>query len=243
MLIMRSVFLCLALLLICAGLFAEPPSALYMRGYTVIPPPQTLELKNADFPIDEGWRVEPGERVRPGDIALEILREQLSERHVLTLAGREKGKVVELAIHAGAAEIGPSAGANKAALVEQAYRLELSPKRIRITANAQPGLFYGVETLVQLVKADRDRLWLPEGRIVDWPDLGLREVFWDELEHLDHLDVMKQAVRRAAFFKVNAFVLRLNQHFEYKRAGARGPLRSPASFKNSPTTACATTFR
>ena len=47
---------------------------------------------------------------------------------------------------------------------------------------------------------------------------GLREVFWDELEHLDHFDVLKQAIRRAAFFKVNGFALRLNGHFEYMRA-------------------------
>lgn len=216
----KSMFLCLAVLLVSARLFAEPPSALYVRGYTVIPPPQTLELLNTDFPIDNGWRLEPGEGVRPGDVALDTLKEQLAERHGLTLAGHGKGKIIELVVHAGAVEIGPATGANKPSLVEQAYRLELSPERIRITANAPPGLFYGVETLVQLVKSDRNKLWLPEGRIVDWPDLGLREVFWDELEHLDHLDVMKQAVRRAAFFKVNAFVLRLNQHFEYKSAAA-----------------------
>ena len=154
------------------------------------------------------------------DVATESLKEQLAERHGLNLAGRGKGKVVELVIHPGAVEIGPATDLNKTALAEQAYRLELGPERIRITANAPPGLFYGVETLVQLVKPERGKLWLPEGEIMDWPDVGLREIFWDELEHLDHLDVMKQAIRRAAFFKVNALVLRLNQHFEYASAPA-----------------------
>ena len=58
-----------------------------------------------------------------------------------------------------------------AALAEQAYRLELGQEGIRITANTSTGLFYGVQTLVQLVKAERGKLWLPEGEILDWPDV------------------------------------------------------------------------
>ncbi len=38
--------------------------------------------------------------------------------------------------------------------------------------------------------------------------------------HLDRFDVLRQAVRRAAFFKINALSLRLNGHFEYASAPA-----------------------
>jgi hexosaminidase len=100
------------------------------------------------------------------------------------------------------------------ALAEQAYRLELGRDGIRIMVNTPTGLFYGIETLVQLVKSQRGKLWLPEGEIVDWPDVGFREVFWDEQQHLDHLEVLKKAVARAAFFKINAIALRLNEHFQ-----------------------------
>jgi len=186
----RSMTLCTAVLLASASAVAEVPSPLYVRGYTVIPPPQTLQLKRTDFSIDETWRLEPGSGVHADDVAVVTLKEQLAERHGLTLAGRGTAKVIELAIRSGAVAIGPATDANKAVLAEQAYRLELGPERIRITANAAPGLFYGVETLVQLVRSDRGKLWLPAGQIVDWPDLGLREVFWDELEHLDHPDVI-----------------------------------------------------
>ena len=50
--------------------------------------------------------------------------------------------------------------------------------------------------------------------------MQLREIFWDEQMHMDHFDVLKQAIRRAAFFKCNAFALRLNGHFEYASAPA-----------------------
>jgi hexosaminidase len=195
-------------------------SALYVRGYTLIPEPQREAVKSADFQLDNAWRVRLGQNVDSHDIAPESLREQLKERYGINLAARGEGKVIDLAIQADAVQIGEATDPDKASVKQQAYRLELGPQQIRITANAAPGLFYGVETLVQLVRAERGGLWLPEGEIVDWPDVSLREVFWDELEHLDHLDVMKQAIRRAAFFKVNALSLRLNGHFEYASAAA-----------------------
>ena len=105
-------------------------------------------------------------------------------------------------------------------MAEQAYKLQLNRTGITITANAAPGLFYGVETLVQLARPAALGLRFPEGEIVDWPDVQYREIFWDEQFHLDHLDVIKQAIRRAAFFKVNAFTLRLNEHFEYSSTPA-----------------------
>src|SRR5580658_10416905 len=117
------------------GVLAAAPSPLYVRGYTVIPEPQRVELKGADFPFDDGWRLEPVEGVRADDVAMASLKEQLAERYGLNLTGRGKGRVVELVIHSGAVEIGPATDLDKAALADQAYRLELGPERIRITAN------------------------------------------------------------------------------------------------------------
>jgi hexosaminidase len=207
-----------AFFLATTALSAQPVSPLYLRGYTVIPEPQQVEIKGADFALDNGWRVERGGGVPESDSAAARLKEQLDERFGLTLTGR--GGVVELAIQPGSVAIGRAADPDKAAISGQAYHLDLAPSRIRITANAPAGLFYGVETLVQLIKPEGGKLWLPEAEIVDWPDAGLREVFWDEQEHLDHFDVLKQAIRRAAFFKVNALSLRLNGHFDYATAPA-----------------------
>jgi hypothetical protein len=202
------------------GASASATSPLYVRGYTVIPEPQKAELSGSDFEFNNGWRLELGQGVEANDTAIESLKDQLTQRYQLSLATRGRGKVVALVIRPRLVEIGQATDRDKAALAEQAYRLELGQEGIRITANASTGLFYGVQTLVQLVKAERGRLWLPEGEILDWPDVSLREIFWDELEHLDHLDVLKQAIRRAAFFKVNGFALRLNGHFEYASAPA-----------------------
>ena len=63
-------------------------------------------------------------------------------------------------------------------------------------------------------------LWLPEGEIVDWPDLQLRSILWDDAFHLKRLDVLKAAIRQAASYKINGFILKLDGHFQYKRAAS-----------------------
>lgn len=73
-----------------------------------------------------------------------------------------------MTIRSGSVKIGSTTDRDRDKLAEEAYRLDLSPESIAITANAAPGLFYGAETLVQLVKAKDAANWLPAGRIADW---------------------------------------------------------------------------
>jgi hypothetical protein len=202
-----------------AKAFCLAASPLYVRGYTLIPEPHQITLKAGDFEFDGGWQIQHGQGIADNDPAIQSLREQVSERYNTTFSAGGHG-VIELTIRSGAVSPGHATDRDTTAVAGEAYRLELTPKRIAITANAAPGLFYGVQTLVQLVQTERGKMWLPEGEIVDWPDVALREVFWDQSEHLDRFEVLEQAVRRAAFFKINAIALRLNQHFEHASAPA-----------------------
>jgi hexosaminidase len=197
---------------------AAAASGLLRRGYTVLPEPQRVELKPGDLEFGEGWRLELREGVKTNDIAVEILSDELAKRYGVRLATAGRGKAIDLEIRPGSVQVGQSTDSNKAALAEQAYRLDLSPQRIRITANAGTGLLYGVETLVQLVKPEQGKWWLPEGSIVDWPDLENRIIYWDDNHHLDHLDALKDALRQALFYKINGFSIKLNGHFEYHSA-------------------------
>ncbi len=195
-------------------------SSLFRRGYTVIPEPQKVELKIGDFEIGSGWRLEVGKGVKADDVAVESLKEGLDTRHGISLETRGRGKAIELTIQPGSVAIGEATDKNKPALEEQAYKLEMTGSGIKISANAPTGLFYGVETLVQLVKHAEGKCWLPEATITDWPDLQQRNIYWDDNHHLDRMDVLKQALRQAAFYKINGFVIKLNDHFEYQSAPA-----------------------
>jgi hypothetical protein len=201
---------------------AETVSALFARGYTVLPTPQNVSLSGKDLVLTREWRLEFAHGVVASDVAVESLKEDLLRRYGLELAagGAKQGAagVIRLAVAARSVTIAEAADRNRDALADQAYRLTLSPREIGLTANAPPGLFYGVQTLLQLVTPAGSQLRLPQGEIVDWPDLELRTIYWDDAHHLEHPDVLKAALRQAAFYKINGFAIKLEGHFQYSHA-------------------------
>jgi hexosaminidase len=209
-------------------------SPLFERGYTVMPEPQKVAFSGGEFRFGDGWRIEAASGVKPDDVAVETLRGDLNSRFQLRLGAASAGSgVIRLSVAHDAVKIGPAQDKDKAALAAQAYRIDLSPREITITANAAQGLFYGVETLVQLVKSRNGSYWLPEAHIEDWPDLQLREIYWDDAHHLDRPETLKKAIRQAAFFKVNGFAIKLEGHFQFKSAPAlvEPQALSPAQFQ------------
>lgn len=89
---------------------------------------------------------------------------------------------------------------------------------VKIYANAEAGLFYGVQTLLQLLRPLNDGSFnLPEGMITDWPDLNLRFIHWDTKHHQDRLETLKHYLDWAAFFKVNAVVFEIYDKYEFPR--------------------------
>lgn len=202
--------------------YAATTSPLFARGYTVIPSPQKVTLGARDFQFGPDWRLEIGKGVRADDIAVESLKEGLQSRFQIAV-GEQAGtrsdfKTLSLTIIPDSVSIGPATDHSREMLAEQAYKMAMTPHRISITANAPTGLFYGVQTFLQLLRPKGDGLWLPEAEIVDWPDLELRVIYWDDAHHLDHLDVLKAALRQAAFYKINGFAIKLEGHFQYKNA-------------------------
>ena len=211
-------------MLIPATLLGQNPSPLASAGYAVLPVPQKVILMGKDIALDGEWQLELEGGVKEKDVAVESLKEGLATRFHRSLAARHSARsesgVIRMALKPNSLSIGQANDRDKAALAEQAYRLTLGPKTVTVAANAAPGLFYGVQTLLQLIRRREERLWLPEGEIVDWPDLQLRAIYWDDAHHLERLDVLKQAVRQAAFFKINGFAIKLEGHFQYKSAPA-----------------------
>ncbi|MGO8700875.1 MAG: glycoside hydrolase family 20 zincin-like fold domain-containing protein [Limisphaerales bacterium] len=189
-----------------------------------MPAPQKVSLAPRDTEFTRDWRLRVEASVSPTDVAVASLKEGLADRFDLRLkdAGQNPAapRIVSLSVEPGSVVIGQAADRDRAVLVEQAYRIVLTPSRVRIIGNAPAGLFYGVQTFLQLLARRGGGLEFPEGEIEDWPDLQLRIIYWDDAHHLEHLDVLKAALRQAAFFKINGFAIKLEGHFQFRSAPA-----------------------
>ena len=209
-----------ALFLLClAPGRAQTLSKLAERGFSVIPEPQEVALEAGGVVFGQPFSLQPGAGVDPADPAIESLVGLVQERFRLAPAP-SGGTVIRLGIRPGSVTPGRSTSADRAAIAEQAYSLQVGRGMIELTANAPAGLFYAVQTLVQLLRIRDGSLWLPVGKIVDWPDLTQRHIYWDDAHHLDRLPELKRAIRQAALFKINGFAIKLEGHFQFKSAPA-----------------------
>jgi len=179
------------------------------RGYAVIPAPRQVELEEAQLRIDGSWRLAPD--VDSDDIAVATLIAGLRDEHGLVLRGGDGGGTIRLAVRSGSVVTGTEPEIDR-----QGYRLSMRPDRVEIAGNGPEGLFYGVQTLLQLLEGDgRGPLILPVGEIHDWPRYQLRVVHWDTKHHQDRVETLKRFLDWTARFKLNAVCFELEDKFEY----------------------------
>ena len=107
---------------------------------------------------------------------------------------------------------------------ESSYVLEVSEREIRCRAADASGLFYGAETLCQLIRANRIGNDLPCLTIRDWPSLRWR-CFQDDMTRgpSSTLNTLQQHIDLGAELKMNLFTY----YMEYQYAFQKHPLIGP----------------
>ena len=98
----------------------------------------------------------------------------------------------------------------------EAYDLEIAPQHIRITAGDAAGLFYGIQTLRQIVRLNGSQL--PCVIIGDNPHFKYRGYFYDITRgKMPTLDSLKELVDRLSFYKINQLQLYMEYTFAFKK--------------------------
>ena len=194
-----------------AGPVATDCTELFLAGYTVIPEPRSVELTGRSVVLSSEWVLDTG-RADDKDIAVTTL---LTDMEVLSglkiRLGQSSSRVIQLSVEPGTVETGKGPGIDR-----QAYQLTISSMHIKIVGNSPTGVFYGVQTLLQLVKnVPEGKSVVPECIIRDWPSAELRFQHWDTKHHQDRLEVLKRYIDWSARFKFNMIGFELEDKFSY----------------------------
>lgn len=108
----------------------------------------------------------------------------------------------------------------------EGYILEISNGRIVVSARSEAGLFYGCQTLQQLLTDSRDQnRIIPGCRIEDYPDIAYRGVLVVLAHHLSTGKYYYDLMDRLAAIKVNAVIIQ----FEDKLRFIESPLVGAAN--------------
>ena len=104
------------------------------------------------------------------------------------------------------------------ALGDEGYLLRVDRDRVLVAANAEAGLFYGVQTLKQLIRANSEGRAIPCVRIRDYPGMRYRGILDDITRGpTPTLDFLKREVRTLAEFKMNLWTPYIEHQFEFRR--------------------------
>jgi N-acetyl-beta-hexosaminidase len=70
-------------------------------------------------------------------------------------------------------------------LKEQGYQITTKKGELQIMANGEDGLFYGTQTLLQLIQKDNNGYKIPGLTITDWPGIMNRAIHYATNHHQD----------------------------------------------------------
>lgn len=84
----------------------------------------------------------------------------------------------------------------------EAYRIEIDKKGVRLSANTETGIFYGLQTLLQLLN-NGDNKTLPALTINDSPRFPYRGLHLDVSRHFFDKEFVKKQLNAMTYFKMN----------------------------------------
>ena len=101
------------------------------------------------------------------------------------------------------------------ALMREAYRLAIRPEKIIIAATGPAGMFYGIQTLLALIRNQGTRLQAMT--ISDWPDFKIRGLSDDiSRGQVSTMKNFKKIIRFMARYKMNTYMPYIEDTYRFK---------------------------
>ncbi|WP_424682066.1 family 20 glycosylhydrolase [Frateuria sp. YIM B11624] len=187
--------------------------------WAIIPQPQKIEAGKGSFVLGADTRIVAPADARGREIGA-FLREAIQAQAGLALPTDASANGSRIALRIDPAVHG-----------DEAYRLTVAPGRIDIAAADERGLFWGVQTLLQLLPAEHGGTFeVPAVRIDDAPRYAWRGVMLDVARHFMPVALVKRQIDLFSRYKINVlhwhltddqgWRLQIRKYRELTRVGA-----------------------
>ena len=160
------------------------------NNYSVLPLPQNVELNNKTFALSKANKLIVDAPEEDKRILEEYITASLSE-----FANNGKG-TIRLVVKDSVAGISSHEG----------YSMTIAPKEITVEATSGAGLFYGIQTILQMA---RENSTVACGKITDEPAFAYRGLMLDVSRHFFGKEFIKKQIDAIAHFKMNRLHLHL----------------------------------
>lgn len=189
--------------LLCGGISAA-------QQVNVLPQPESVKLGTGTLAIS-GLNIAFASSPAAEDrFAAEELARGLKARtgDLLPIVSSATGHAIVLE-RTGASDPLPVPGEKAGPSSREAYHLSINGQGVRITARSSAGVYYGVQTLLQLVENTGSAAAFPQLTIDDWPSLPYRGTLVDVGSEgpMSTVDQVKKQIELLAKFKANQYYL------------------------------------
>jgi len=180
---------------------------------TIIPEPQVVNKTKGNFIIPEVIKFYSDKKNYERSFTIDQLNEEWNNKIefsdkpeianvVLSIIGNDNSDLVK----------------QKEQIGEQGYSLRINEDKIMIFANSETGIFYGVQSLKQLLRASVKSNSLACIEIIDWPGLEYRG-WQDDISRgpIPTMEFMKKQIQIMAEYKQNIFTLYTEHVFKLKK--------------------------
>ena len=177
----------------CTNIADQKPNS--VEDYQLIPKPQSLQLRNGAFKIDKSTKISGSELLVNEGL---YLAEEISLVSGLSLGfDVDEGGNIQLKL-------------DDSITNEEGYGLSVDSDKIIITGKTPRGIFYGVQTLLQLLppginSSKSDHIKVPAVKIDDAPRFTYRGMHLDVARHFFPVSFVKKYIDLLAMHKMNTF--------------------------------------
>ena len=178
------------------GLLLVPCFLLAQQKVSIIPQPVSLQLDKGNFTIDARTTISYNKADKSLKATANFLASGIKKISGINLS-QNKGnfKKIEFKISP-TNEIG-----------EEGYLLNVTAYGVKITANTNEGLIYGIQSLFQVLPQIRTNaaMNVPCMQVKDYPRFKWRGMHLDVSRHFFSVDMVKEYIELLAYYKMNTF--------------------------------------
>ena len=178
------------------ALLLGPCLLLAQQKIAIIPQPVSLQLDKGTFIIDTKTDIIYNKANKSLKATANFLAAGIKKISSINLSqNKGKPKKIEFKISP-TNEIG-----------EEGYLLNVTPDAVKITANTNKGLIYGIQSLFQVLPQIRTNatMAVPCMQVKDYPRFKWRGMHLDVSRHFFSVDMVKEYIDLLAYYKMNTF--------------------------------------
>ena len=165
------------------------------QNLNLIPKPQQIEYHSGSFVMNSKTVIQADKNSFEAKYLQQIIKQQLGLNLEITTSSKPKSKIVFL-----------TKIIEEKKTFKEWYNLSISKNEVIVKANEAHGIFYGLQTLIQLLPLEKSlEIKLPCLNITDEPKFQWRGMHLDVSRHFFPKEFIKKYIDYLAMYKMNTF--------------------------------------